>query len=416
MQENRFGIAILLALCASTIFGQEKTTVLPEISPPRFREFGDVVSLLQNSSVRNELHISNATAKAITEIDEQLTDTLAATTAKLGTGNSIGFHDVVATVNASKTIATENLRSLLTTSQIDRLSQITYYVEIAYIGLPQAITDGRLGEDIGVHDNQKERLRLRGQEIFSQTAKDIRALKEKLHGEVMHLLTEAQQTKWQQLFGPFFLCEDARSASRRVAVRDNADRRKLNSELDEIFNIFGLEHSLFVFLRSKPVRDELAFSKEETELLNSFVTKVSNASRENVLKYMREASEAIDELLIPSQRERLQQISYYLEIESYGYAAIYGTRIGKILGIDDTQKTTLSRRIKDLEELHSKEILTYLSRQQGHLLNELSPDQKNRARTLLGEFFVFEDPNIILQKERIASDNSKSSVNPHRGY
>ena len=173
---------------------------------------------------------------------------------------------------------------------------------------------------------------------------------------------------------------------------------------------------MFVFLRSKPVRDELAFSKEETELLNSFVTKVSNASRENVLKYMREASEAIDELLIPSQRERLQQISYYLEIESYGYAAIYGTRIGKILGIDDTQKTTLSRRIKDLEELHSKEILTYLSRQQGHLLNELSPDQKNRARTLLGEFFVFEDPNIILQKERIASDNSKSSVNPHRGY
>lgn len=60
------------------------------------------------------------------------------------------------------------LDEILSSKQWQLLKQAAYQVEVGRIGLGPAITAGRLGEDIGIHEQQREQVERKAKEIQSR--------------------------------------------------------------------------------------------------------------------------------------------------------------------------------------------------------------------------------------------------------
>ncbi len=62
------------------------------------------------------------------------------------------------------------LEEILLPNQLKRIRQLAYQVEIAKLGLSESLTDGRLGKDIGVNDNQKQHLAEKAAAVEAENA------------------------------------------------------------------------------------------------------------------------------------------------------------------------------------------------------------------------------------------------------
>lgn len=164
----------------------------------------------------------------------------------------------------------------------------------------------------------------------------------------------------------------------------------------------------FYQLSDRQIRSNLGLDSEVegklAEVMSSYERKLTeNLRRQRFGEITREESHAlraqaikdavslVEEILSPTERKRLVQCMYWLEVERAGIgdALTYG-RLAKAVGVYDDQKTFLREKAEEIEAEMEEAIREIKARARKKLLSHLSPEQRHRADDILGEPMHYE--------------------------
>ena len=130
---------------------------------------------------------------------------------------------------------------------------------------------------------------------------------------------------------------------------------------------------------------------------------------ELVRKLKEQQKTEIDNLLLPHQQERLQQVALQMQMKAMGTARALSRKLADELDISDEQKDRLKQRQQELQEEMQKKISEMRKNMQKELLQELTPEQREKLKTLTGTPFE-------TKSEDFSSGRSfKSRVRPGSG-
>jgi len=100
---------------------------------------------------------------------------------------------------------------VLTPAQNLRMRQIVFRIEVSVIGLAAALTEGRLGEEVKVYENQVTRIQERGKEIESRAKAEILAILKRSEKELLAELTPEQRVAAEKSLGDFFVYSNVKA-------------------------------------------------------------------------------------------------------------------------------------------------------------------------------------------------------------
>jgi hypothetical protein len=110
--------------------------------------------------------------------------------------------------------------------------------------------------------------------------------------------------------------------------------------------------------------------------------------REMFEKFRAEQREELEQILLPHQLQRLEQISLQMDMKGRGDAeALAGDRLADALGLTDEQKQRLSERAKEINAELEKDIAKLREEAREELFGELTPSQREKLKSMLGDRF-----------------------------
>jgi hypothetical protein len=165
-------------------------------------------------------------------------------------------------------------------------------------------------------------------------------------------------------------------------------------------------------LQSEAVQNELEMTEEQLELLKELnegqergqgvdreamraeMEGLSQEERMAKFREMRDSRsksqlEKIGEILLPHQMDRLSQISAQASSRN-GARAFTSGALAEKLNITDEQKEKIQARSEELQKELQKEIARLQAEMQAKLLEELTPEQQEEYKAIVGESFTFE--------------------------
>ena len=105
----------------------------------------------------------------------------------------------------------QRIREILLPHQLERLNQISVQTRIRNQGESKALMSKRIADELGIDDEQKERLKRRSEEIKAHLQEKIARLKEEARQELLQELTPEQRTRFEAMKGESFQPEVART-------------------------------------------------------------------------------------------------------------------------------------------------------------------------------------------------------------
>ena len=108
---------------------------------------------------------------------------------------------------------------------------------------------------------------------------------------------------------------------------------------------------------------------------------------ELVRKLKEQQKVEIDNLLLPHQQDRLQQVALQMQMQTMGAARALSSKLAEELGITDEQKDRLKKRQKELQQEMEKKIAKMREDTKKQLLQELTPEQREKLKQLTGAEF-----------------------------
>jgi GGDEF domain-containing protein len=172
-------------------------------------------NLLSNESVRLELGLTEDQFKGsetIKKASQKRLSSLVREQLKEASSNGgairLGGESFRQLLQQNRVEAEEALEEILLPEQLNRLRQIAYQVDIAQTGLGEALTQGRLGEEIGVHEDQKQNLMDRAAKIEEETRQAILAIRAKARAKLFAELTPEQRKQALERLGDYFQYEE----------------------------------------------------------------------------------------------------------------------------------------------------------------------------------------------------------------
>lgn len=123
-------------------------------------------------------------------------------------------------------------------------------------------------------------------------------------------------------------------------------------------------------------------------------------SQERLKELREELAKEIDNILLPHQRRRLEEISLRMKMKQRGTSgSLVDTELAKTLGIDDAQKDRIRRRAAEVQKELEEKIAKLREEAREEILDELSPDQQRKLKDMLGS--EFDDKPQIAAPPRI---------------
>lgn len=195
--------------------------------------------LLANESVRKELMLSDAQYEGVQLIQNEAQNRLQSAiqemmTQRKGGGNAIrlnanGFREIR---EANQADAEAAIEEILLPQQLERMRQLAYQVEVSNTGLGKALVDGRLGEEIGVYDKQKEELLRQAEKIDAEMRAAIVRIKAEARKKVFAKLAPDQRKKAEELLGKYFEYEEV-SLQQQIRKSINGMRQAAEQDSEE---------------------------------------------------------------------------------------------------------------------------------------------------------------------------------------
>ncbi|MFN3193333.1 MAG: hypothetical protein ACE361_22670 [Aureliella sp.] len=139
-------------------------------------------------------------------------------------------------------------------------------------------------------------------------------------------------------------------------------------------------------------------------------------------KNREQAEAAIEEILLPKQMDRIRQLAYQIDIQQNGGIgeALTSGRLGEEIGVHEDQKENLATRAAKIQSEAEQAILAIKTAARAKLFKELAPEQRKEALELLGDYFEFEQPNMLQQLRKSlskarSSEDAESEAKSKRG-
>ncbi|MEM7453585.1 MAG: hypothetical protein AAF456_04440 [Planctomycetota bacterium] len=166
---------------------------------------GDDFSMLQNPSVQKDLELVDDQLEQVLDMQrrhgEQIRDALG------DIRNGItpeGVERLQETIAALKDRQKDELNDLLLPHQQERLRQVALQMQMQSRGTAGALTSEQFAEELGITDEQKERLRERSQELQEELQRQYEELREQAKEELLSELTPEQRAKLDEMTGDEF--------------------------------------------------------------------------------------------------------------------------------------------------------------------------------------------------------------------
>jgi len=165
----------------------------------------DVMSILQNPSVRHEIEmvdeqyedLQERRSKIARSMNEQIQGLLKAS----GNTDPFELREKIGRIRAQAEEATEKA---VLPFQFERLKQLRYHVLMRRLGAVNVLTNDPLASELGISDEQKEELREFAKEIDEELAREIAKLHSQAMQKLFSRLKNDQQVKLSKIMGDEF--------------------------------------------------------------------------------------------------------------------------------------------------------------------------------------------------------------------
>jgi len=136
------------------------------------------------------------------------------------------------------------------------------------------------------------------------------------------------------------------------------------------------------------------FQAKRNELSKEITPESSQRQREQVNEGLgeleqelrEEIKQAIDDVLLPFQKQRLDQIVAQSKLNNDGSAALVSTEFAELLKLTDEQKKELEKKQKELQKKLQEEIRDLRKKRQRELVEAvLTKEQLTRLKKLIGD-------------------------------
>jgi hypothetical protein len=169
----------------------------------------DPFSLLGDPSVQKDLELVGDQLKQLQELQKDFSAQMKEQIGDLSKGG-IGpdrFKGLGELVQKLREQQKTQMQELLLPHQIDRLKQVALQKQMDRSGAAGALTSSEVAEQLGITDEQKERLKKREKEIKEELAKKVVQLREEARQELLQELTAKQREQLKQMTGEKFKAE-----------------------------------------------------------------------------------------------------------------------------------------------------------------------------------------------------------------
>lgn len=350
----------------------------------------------------------------------------------------------------SRQLTMQGIEELLQPGQMERLYELSYRIEIAYVGYADAIVTGRLSDRVGVFENQVTHFRKRIEDFESKAEEKKMEVKSEAEKLILDLLTDAQRRMAVKQLGmlidfqPLTIEQDERNKVLN-AIKEMQDSpqgpttthrkaflpiRVIGTSLPNPTN----RRYLLDLLSLPHIQSEIGFSKEKIAVLRSIILEVDK-NRNAILRaqphgiplepatkllleaHKRQATSDMEALLTDAQFSRLQELAYQIEVAVMGLPkALEVGFLGKSIEITKDQKELIARETPAIfaaKEEESRKINESLEEQ---VFAELSPEQRSKLKTAIGKYFEYKvRPGVEAamewhsQQEQLKKDDGERS-------
>ncbi len=163
-------------------------------------------------------------------------------------------------------------------------------------------------------------------------------------------------------------------------------------------------------------QDYSAKIREQIEAMrqNNFAPEKAKDIRETISELQARQRQDIDDLLLPHQRTRLNQLAIQAKMKTGGAVnALNDKKVMEEIGINEEQLEALRTKAKELAKELEEKIAKLREETQQTLLGELSRDQREKLEKMIGDKFEFPKPKPMeprrINKQTTEKDNSRES-------
>ena len=289
----------------------------------------------------------------------------------------------------------EIVDAVLTESEINRLRQIVYQVELFRIGPCNALNEGYLGKRLGIENYQRSAIQIRSESVYRHLAESTIAVLKRTYLELGRLLSLDKAIELEKLVGePFYFRDDTYSYTYYVTL-PNPDSLLAsaslvcNQSVAEELRVTEQERtSIEKYLRNQ--RGHLELPRVEPRINGQ---KRSKKELQTALELAHQENEAfINDILDPRQTDRLCQLGYQIEVARLGIAeSLNKGFLGKKLQIDPNLVSQLCNKSERIFANAMEEINQLQLQARVDIFRELSPLQRQEVEKVLGKPFIFRD-------------------------
>lgn len=171
-------------------------------------------SLLSNESVRAELKLTeeqfDGSQKIMKESRKRMGDYVRSMMSerKSGTSIQIDGQTMKTMTQEASAQAEAAIEEILLPVQLKRIRQLAYQIEVRQNGLGEFLVDGRLGQDVDVHDDQKQHLTDRAAAIEAEARAAIIKIRSEAQAKLLAELAPDQRKTAEGLLGKYFEYEE----------------------------------------------------------------------------------------------------------------------------------------------------------------------------------------------------------------
>jgi len=349
-----------------------------------------VASLLSNKTVVESLNLDIQTRVAVSQLMKDCKGSLTLYSASA----EIPASEFIQQANDYRSRNEARLHELLDPSQLDRLKQIAYQIEIRRVGLGTALNSGCLGKRLGVEEYQHEPISKLTELADNQFIVEINSNKRLIWRRLVEILDENQKVTLDKCVGKLFLFRD------QPHMTTDADGFVIPDPEDTI--------SIVSLLRNRSVADELSLSVDASDELIK-VARTQSSSRSEamrnldgtdarMLKFRIATEESKRELLKHVSDEtlaRLRQIAFQVEIERMGIKrAMLAGRLASYLELSTKQREEVEATGGEVEKEFEEAVAKARMNHTSTILSGLHPVQLSEVKSVLGETINFRESSI----------------------
>jgi hypothetical protein len=184
----------------------------------------DPTSLLNIEQVQQELELIDSQMEDVRKLYSEMNRKQAELMRRMAK-DGLRQPDVAAALQEElKEIRAETqgeIEKLLLPHQSDRLQQIARHMMLQRRGTANALTSELLAKELGLTDEQKERLQTRAKEVEDEVRQEMARLRKMAHEKILGELTAAQRDKLAELLGKDFEAQMPALPRRAVAPTSN---------------------------------------------------------------------------------------------------------------------------------------------------------------------------------------------------